>query len=175
MEHYAFSWRSWSKWCLCDTCWHLGDLNCEKPALLAEDKSRQLYLHQKTEHVSYKVLHNDQRPQLQTDTESNWYCCCKWYSMLFAFESSELHRAKWTHNPYTSKRAACTFSCTCWDLKWRYYCINKLKVICWMLLQLLAVEKSNSETSFEALLSDTKTEQLLSFSSRSKSMQRRNI
>lgn len=35
--------------------------------------------------------------------------------------------------------------------------------------------KSNSETSFEALLSDTKTEQLLSFSSRSKSMQRRNI
>lgn len=144
-----------------------------KPALLAEDKSRHLYLHQKTEHVSYKVLHNDQRPQVQTETESNWYCCCKWYSMLFAFESSELHRAKWTHNPYTSKRAACTFFCTCWDLKWTYYCINKLKVICWMLLQLLAVEnqtlkpvlkhyyqtqKQSSSSHFEAEVKACSTE-----------------
>lgn len=65
-----------------------------KPALLAENKSRQLYLHQKAEHVSYKVLPSDQR--LQVQTESNWYCCCKWYSMLFASWHSTLDLLSFT-------------------------------------------------------------------------------
>lgn len=64
-EDCVLSWRSGQKCCLCDACWHLGDLGFENKLCWLRTKSSQLYLHQKVEHVSHKVLYSDQRPQVQ--------------------------------------------------------------------------------------------------------------
>lgn len=59
VEDCVLSWRSGWKWCLCDTCWHLRDLSCENKQCWLRTKSSLLYLHQKAEHVSNKVLYRD--------------------------------------------------------------------------------------------------------------------